>query len=1069
MPEGIGPRDYILDESGRDITPRSKRRLGDYLSSRTRGGAESFTPPVQGGGDYTYMPPRPNAFPVAEGTTEIPADASRESPGAFAPDLGSSTNSQDLRSVVTVVPSAERSTNGGVSGHEAVNSQKARSAADSVLGSNRFTSRGKFTSRSFASATPESPATFTGQGPDTGKNVFESMRKAALTSMLNAAGGVAGPGGGLATMSGIDGIESADLKNLEGGLSRIGVPTFASGLNSRVRTEALRPAGDRSRLASPTPLEFEDAQPGDDAAADISPGASFDQSDISGASPTRYNATTYGQLNSYLQNFSGAGTLRTAGLALLAYGVLFIASAVVALIISLIVNRMPRPDPTTDVLPLGSERGADFGRSLLSGIDVNSGPSTFLQSLGGLIAKVLGVMQPYDGDIGLVQYFLASLEGSAAILGIDTNDITTAGNAIINIGTTPGYYLTLVREISRDLSLLSSDSVAESGLLGILEGFRSSKLVRFVDVCARLGIVNGKAREADPDQVPDDAAGNKYPAGGDPSSPAGALVDAYKTAQLRVSRSRETNGSKRLAWSHTSLGYTRSELVTEGLVKSLGRQRMVTDGGIETGLSGLRSLRARKITSSTGRISPDDRAYHEKLLDSEYMPFYFHDVRTNEILSFHAFLSALSDSYNANYNSVDGFGRMDPVQIYKNTTRSISFSFVVVATGPDDHSQMWHSVNKLVNMIYPQWSEGDRLDTGNNVYTQPFSQTIAASPMVRVRIGDVIHSNYSRFALERIFGLELPKSKLETTAAGGATVGLELYEHPSDASAPDGDYKRIVGSTAAEASADGTSTSPVTTTDLANLNEVDTNVVENSILSLLQNNVAVKISTPIKVKLAPGKYTFGTQHGDIVGLTGKRKFRVGKEIFGNIVWYSEPKSKRKTVGNVIVKLDDAVKKEEFFGREVIEYGFLEASFEDVEVLGSFYSDGRLASALRLGANPPENSTVSVVDKFLDPVNNPVVRSFEEGSGGRGLAGFIQTLGLEYGDADNTWTVERGSRAPNMVKVSVTFLPIHDIPMGLSSDGTARAAAYPVGSVTRKRHFPGLVQNDIDMATALRKK
>jgi hypothetical protein len=1067
MPEGIGPRDYILDESGRDITPRSKRRLGDYLSSRTRGGAESFTPPVQGGGDYTYMPPRPNAFPVAEGTTEIPADASRESPGAFAPDLGSSTNSQDLRSVVTVVPSAERSTNGGASGHEAVNSQKARSAAEGVLGSNRFTSRGKFTSRSFASATPESPESFTGQGPDTGKNVFDSMRKAALTSMLNAAGGVAGPGGGLVTMSGIDGTESDDLKiNLAGGLPRIGVPTFASGLNSRVRTEALRPAGDRSRLASPTPLEFEDAQPGDDAAADISPGTSFDQSDISGASPTRYNATTYGQLNSYLQNFSGTGTLRTAALALLAYGVLFIASAVVALIISLIVNRMPRPDPTTDVLPLGSERGADFGRSLLSGIDVNSGFSTFLQSLGGLIAKVLGVMQPYDGDIGIVQYFLASLEGSAAILGIDTNDPTTVGNAIISIGTTPGYYLTLVREISRDLSLLSSDSVAESGLLGILEGFRSSKLVRFVDVCARLGIVNGKAREADPDQAPDDAAGNKYPAGGDPSSPAGALVDAYKTAQLRVSRSRETNGSKRLAWSHTSLGYTRSELVTEGLVKSLGRQRMVTDGGIETGLSGLRSLRARKITSSTGRISPDDRAYHEKLLDSEYMPFYFHDVRTNEILSFHAFLSALSDSYNANYNSVDGFGRMDQVQIYKNTTRSISFSFVVVATGPDDHSQMWHSVNKLVNMIYPQWSEGDRLDTGNNVYTQPFSQTIAASPMVRVRIGDVIHSNYSRFALERIFGLELPKSKLETTATGGATVGLELYTAPDDKKSPDGDYPLIINRTTSPAS-DGTSAAPVTTSALANLNEVDSGVVENDVLALLTRNVATKISPPIRARLAPGKYAFGTSHAGLTGLAEKRKIRVNKELAGTIIWYDEPTSKRKTLGNVVIKLDDVVEKEEFFGRNVIAYGFVVASFEDIEVLGSYNISA--PATLSLGANPPENSTVSVIDKFLDPVNNPVVRSFEEGSGGRGLAGFIQTLGLEYGDADNTWTVERGSRAPNMVKVSVTFLPIHDIPMGLSSDGTARAAAYPVGSVTRKRHFPGLVQNDIDMATALRKK
>jgi len=57
----------------------------------------------------------------------------------------------------------------------------------------------------------------------------------------------------------------------------------------------------------------------------------------------------------------------------------------------------------------------------------------------------------------------------------------------------------------------------------------------------------------------------------------------------------------------------------------------------------------------------------------------------------------------------------------------------------------------------------------------------------------------------------------------------------------------------------------------------------------------------------------------------------------------------------------------------------------------------------------------------------------------------------------------------MIRVNVSFLPIHDIPMGLSSDGTARAAAYPVGNVTRKRHFPDLVQNDINMTIALSKK
>jgi hypothetical protein len=1064
MPEGIGPRDYILDESGRDITSRSKRRLGDYLSSRTRGGAESFTPPVQGGGDYTYMPPRPNAFPVTEGTTEIPADASRESPGAFAPDLGSSTNSQDLRSVVTVVPSAERSVNGGVSGHEAVNSQKARSAAEGVLGSNRFTSRGKFTSRSFASATPESPESFTGQGPDTGKNVFESMRKAALTSMLNAAGGVAGPGGGLVTMSSVEG---AQLKSV---LPRIGIPNSFGSITDelRVKTEALRPASDRSRIESGSPLEFEGSEPGDDDAADISPRVAFDQSDISGASPTRYNGRTYGQLNSYLQSFSGSGTLDAVPIVLLAYAALFIASAIVSLIISLIVNKMPRPDPTTDVLPLGSERGADFGTALFGGGD-SSGGSSFsdiLQNLGGLIAKILGVMQPYDGDIGILQYFLAATEGSLAILGIGGSLGSSISNALINVSLSPGFYLTLVREVARDLALFVDVAQSDSSFIGTLQAFRSSKLVRFVDTCARLGIVNGKALDSDTSMEPDSPAGGSYPAGGDPSSPVGAILNSYETAQLRVSRSRESTGSKRLAWSHTSLGYTRSELVTEGLVKSLGRQRMVTDGGLMTGLSGLRDLRARKVTSTTGRISPKDRAYHEQLLDSEYMPFYFHDVRTNEILSFHAFLSALSDSYSANYTSTDGFGRMDPVQTYKNTTRSISFSFVVVATGPDDHSQMWHSVNKLVNMIYPQWSEGDRLEYDGNVYTQPFSQTIAASPMVRVRIGDVIHSNYSRFALERIFGLELKDSALKETKDAEP---IKLYEQPSDKDSPDGDYAKIIKDTTTGVTSPATSADSVTP-DLHNLNAIPLGVVDNNAFDVIGANFALLFGTKVTVKPSPGlRYKFYEQDPRLPGRQAPNRERLDREITGTVVGYAQGRRiiAREQFAKVIVELSDDYFKEKSFGRELT-FKYVEVSSNEVEVIGAYASPGPppIAAPATIDAN---GTTVGAIDNFLSPINNPIVRSFEEGAGGRGLAGFIQALGLEYGDADNTWTVERGSRAPNMVKVSVTFLPIHDIPMGLSSDGTARAAAYPVGSVTRKRHFPGLVQNDIDMATALRKK
>ena len=114
----------------------------------------------------------------------------------------------------------------------------------------------------------------------------------------------------------------------------------------------------------------------------------------------------------------------------------------------------------------------------------------------------------------------------------------------------------------------------------------------------------------------------------------------------------------------------------------------------------------------------------------------------------------------------------------------------------------------------------------------------------------------------------------------------------------------------------------------------------------------------------------------------------------------------------------------------------------------------------------QNNAQSLTKDFMETANNAVVRSFEDGAGGKGLAGFITSLGLEYGSTDTTWTTDTGARAPNMVSIVVSFTPIHDIPMGLAADGTARAAAYPVGDVTRRRFYQDLVQNDKNIAASL---
>jgi hypothetical protein len=160
------------------------------------------------------------------------------------------------------------------------------------------------------------------------------------------------------------------------------------------------------------------------------------------------------------------------------------------------------------------------------------------------------------------------------------------------------------------------------------------------------------------------------------------------------------------------------------------------------------------VSSNVARLSSADVNDLEQKLDSSYMPFYFHDLRTNEIVSFHAFLEDSSDGFNVEWNSQTPYGRVEPIHTYKGTTREINLSFYVVATNQDDRDNMWWKVNKLVTMVYPQYTLGRKITSPDGkTFTQPFSQIPGGSPIVRLRLGELWKTNYSRFNVARTFGL----------------------------------------------------------------------------------------------------------------------------------------------------------------------------------------------------------------------------------------------------------------------------------------------------------------------------
>lgn len=93
-----------------------------------------------------------------------------------------------------------------------------------------------------------------------------------------------------------------------------------------------------------------------------------------------------------------------------------------------------------------------------------------------------------------------------------------------------------------------------------------------------------------------------------------------------------------------------------------------------------------------------------------------------------------------------------------------------------------------------------------------------------------------------------------------------------------------------------------------------------------------------------------------------------------------------------------------------------------------------------GAPPP--ATAHSDYQFFE--KNIIVKAMEE-SGGAGLAGAITSLDFDWNEAPWETDADLG-RAPKYVKVTLSFSPIHDEPLGLNPDGSLRAAAYPVGDV-----------------------
>ena len=370
--------------------------------------------------------------------------------------------------------------------------------------------------------------------------------------------------------------------------------------------------------------------------------------------------------------------------------------------------------------------------------------------------------------LGAVGIGLDSIIGDASVVGSNL----TVCRTIIRFGLV----------LAQQMETLSNSQNIIAGIksgLNIFKAMRSSKLIKAMNVFASLGdilldmqkgpIVPGP--DGRPVQTPNYGFENV-----DPALLSGNKINGSQQTHTKSRLTYKNNYDSSLAWGAArapALYLTDPSIQGLSLIDGLGSFKGAL--GLNYKTTGRNDQPSYHHEGTNGRIDSVVRERIEKMLDAEYVPFYFHDVRTNEIISFHAFLASLSDDYTTSYDTVDGIGRVEPVKIYKGTTRKIGMSFYVAATSESDFDHMWVKINKLTTLIYPQYTKGRNLlpqnEANEYTFTAPFSQIPGASPLIRIRLGDLLRSNYSKFALARLFGagreakkMALPTSSTNATA-----------------------------------------------------------------------------------------------------------------------------------------------------------------------------------------------------------------------------------------------------------------------------------------------------------------
>ena len=127
----------------------------------------------------------------------------------------------------------------------------------------------------------------------------------------------------------------------------------------------------------------------------------------------------------------------------------------------------------------------------------------------------------------------------------------------------------------------------------------------------------------------------------------------------------------------------------------------------------------------------DDPTVAQALKHGHRLEFYH--VPTKSVVDFKAMITNFSDNYESSYDSEEVYGRMDPIQTFKSTKRTVTVEFDVVAASIGEAKQNKEKCALLLNMLYPVYSSPDGAG----------ASSLKAPPLFKVLFGNLIMDSSS--------------------------------------------------------------------------------------------------------------------------------------------------------------------------------------------------------------------------------------------------------------------------------------------------------------------------------------